>query len=196
MDANAGLVPVQVRYETGLTGAEYVTRQGWRLARLERCPLHPGGGCGLARHTPYLRKNPPGTYIARWHCRQGHCTFSLLPDHLAARFPGTLAEIERVVLAVEEARSVAAAADTLRPDTVMLPSAVRWGRRRVVLKRSVAHGVSYLSLVANRHPNIGVRGCNDLKQSVVDGSGAAVDGDEAERRLAPSVRPDQQRPSD
>jgi hypothetical protein len=125
-------VPVQLRYETGLTGAEYVTRQGWRLARLERCPLHPGGGCGLARHTPYLRKNPPGTYIARWYCRQGHCTFSLLPDHLAARLPGTLAEIERVVLVVEQARSVEAAADALRPDAVMLPSAVRWVRRRVV----------------------------------------------------------------
>ncbi len=63
------------------------------------------------------------------------------------------------------------------------------------LERSVAHGVSYLSLVADRHPNIGARGRNHFKQSVVDGSGAAVDGGEAERRLAPRVRPDQRRPS-
>jgi hypothetical protein len=130
-------VPVQLRFETGLTGAEYVTGAGWRLARLERCPLHPHGGCGFARHSPYLRKNPPGTYIARWYCRKGHCTFSLLPDHLAARFPGTLAEIEQVVATVEQARSVEAAADALRPDPVMLPSAVRWARRRLAPVRQL-----------------------------------------------------------
>jgi len=126
-------VPVQLRFETGLTGADYVTRQGWRLASLERCPLHPRGGCGLARHTPYRRKSPPGTYIARWYCRQGHCTFSLLPDHLAARFPGELVAIEQVVLAVAQARSVEAAADAVRPEAVTLPSAVRWVRRRLKL---------------------------------------------------------------
>ena len=107
-------MPVQLRYETGLTGAEYVTAEGWRLARLERCPLHPHGGCGFARHSTYRRKKPPGTYIARWYCPQGHCTFSLLPDHLAARFPGTLAEIEQVVATVEQASSVEAAANALR----------------------------------------------------------------------------------
>ena len=130
-------MPVQLRYETGLTGAEYVTGEGWRLARLERCPLHPHGGCGFARHSPYRRKNPPGTYIARWYCRKGHCTFSLLPDHLAARFPGTLAEIEQVVATVEQARSVEAAADALRRDPVTLTSAVRWVRRRVALVRKL-----------------------------------------------------------
>jgi len=130
-------MPVQLRYETGLTGAEYVTAEGWRLARLERCPLHPHGGCGFARHTRYLRKKPPGTYIARWYCRKGHCTFSLLPDHLAARFPGTLAEIEQVVATVEQSRSVEAAADALRDHSVLLPSAVRWVRRRVAPVRKL-----------------------------------------------------------
>ena len=130
-------MPVQLRFQTGLTGAEYVTREGWRLARLARCPLHPHGGCGFARHGTYERKRPPGTCIARWYCHKGHCTFSLLPDHLAARFPGTLSEIEQVVAAVEQARSVEAAADALRRDAVTLPSAVRWVRRRVASVRAL-----------------------------------------------------------
>jgi hypothetical protein len=75
--------------------------------------------------------------IARWYCRRGHCTFSLLPDHLAARFPGTLSEIEQVVAAVEQARSVEVAADALRRDPVTLPSAVRWVRRRVTAVRKL-----------------------------------------------------------
>lgn len=137
MDADAGLMPVQLRFETGLTGADYVTREAWREARLSRCPLHPRGGCGFARHGTYERKTPAGTLIARWYCPQGHRTFSLLPDHLAARFPGTLSEIERVVATVEQARSVEAAADALRSDLVTLTSAVRWVRRRVRLVRAL-----------------------------------------------------------
>lgn len=137
MDANAGLVPVQLRYETGLTDAEYVTREAWRLASLARCPLHARGGCGFARHGTYERMSPPGTHIARWYCPQGHRTFSLLPDHLAARFPGTLSEIEQVVAVVEQASSLEAAADALRSDPVTLPSAVRWVRRRVAPVRAL-----------------------------------------------------------
>ena len=78
--------------------------RSWRLASLARCPLHPRGGCGFARHGTYERMSPPGTQIARWYCPQGHRTFSLLPDHLAARFPGTLSEIEQVVATVEQAQ--------------------------------------------------------------------------------------------
>lgn len=81
--------------------------------------------------------SPPGTYIARWYCPQGHRTFSLLPDHLAARFPGTLSEIEQVVAVVEQAHSVEAAADALRSDPVTLPSALRWVRRRVAPVRKL-----------------------------------------------------------
>ena len=131
MAVSAGLMPVQLRFNTGLAGEQYVTRELWRQARLERCPLHPRGGCGFTRHGTYQRKSPAGTYIARWYCRLGHQTFSLLPDHLAARFPGTLAEIERVVAAAERASSVQACADALRPVTVSLPSAMRWVRRRL-----------------------------------------------------------------
>jgi hypothetical protein len=122
---------VQLRFNTGLTGEDYVTRQAWRDATLARCPLHPRGGCAFGRHGTYKRVHPPGTRVARWYCRTGHCTFSLLPDHLAARFPGTLPEIERVVVAVEQAKSLEAAADALRREPITLPSAVRWVRRRV-----------------------------------------------------------------
>jgi hypothetical protein len=128
---------VQLRFDTGLTGEDYVTREAWREARLARCPLHPRGGCGFARHGTYARVSPPGTLIARWYCPQGHRTFSLLPDHLAARFPGTLGEIEAVVVAVEQARAVEAAADALRRDPITLPSAVRWVRRRVAPVRAL-----------------------------------------------------------
>jgi hypothetical protein len=124
-------VPVQLRFDTGQTGEQYVTRELWRKASLDRCPLHPRGGCGFAGHGTYERKSPPGTRIARWYCKQGHQTFSLLPDHLAARFPGTLSEIERVVAAAERASSVQACADALRPVAHSLPSAMRWVRRRL-----------------------------------------------------------------
>jgi rhodanese-related sulfurtransferase len=40
----------------------------------------------------------------------------------------------------------------------------------------------------------GVRGWNDFEQPLVDGEGRAVESDEAERRLAPSVRTEQRRP--
>jgi hypothetical protein len=126
-------VPVQLRFTSGLSSAEYVTGEGWRLASLAHCPVHPWGGCGFARHGTYTRVSPTGTLIARWYCPTGRCTFSLLPDHLAARFPGTLPEIEQVVAAVEQAPSLEAAADGLRPDDISLPSAVRWTRRRVHL---------------------------------------------------------------
>ena len=139
MAVSAGLMPVQLRFNTGLAGEQYVTRELWRQARLERCPLHPRGGCGFTRHGTYQRKSPAGTHIARWYCRLGHQTFSLLPDHLAARFPGTLAEIERVVAAAERASSVQACADALRPDPVSLPSAMRWVRRRLARVHALLH---------------------------------------------------------
>lgn len=41
----------------------------------------------------------------------------------------------------------------------------------------------------------GMRGWNDFDQPVVDGSGAQIDGDTAEQRLAAKVRPEQRRPA-
>ena len=129
----AGPWPVQLRYHSGLTGEQYVNAEAWCAARLERCPNHPHGGCSFARHGTYSRKTPVGTRIARCYCPESHTTFSLLPDCLAARLPGTLAELEAVVAAVEQTPSLISAADQLRPDEIELPGALRWLRRRVRL---------------------------------------------------------------
>jgi len=126
----AGRWPVQLRLATGSTSKEYVTHQAWRDATLERCPLHPAGGCSFARHGTYERVNPPGTRIPRWYCPEGHCTFSLLADCFAARLSGSLQEVEQVVFVAEQALSREAAADALRLD-IELPGALRWLRRRL-----------------------------------------------------------------
>ena len=68
--------------------------------------------------------------VARWYCPEAHQSFSLLPDCLAARLVGSLDEVERVVVVVEGASGVEAAASVLRPD-IELPGAVRWVRRRL-----------------------------------------------------------------
>lgn len=122
---------MQVLFETGLTSEQYISRQGWREARLPVCPMHPGGGCGYARHGTYERKRPSVMYVARWYCRQAHTTISLLPQFMAARLPGTMAELEKVVAVAEQARSLEKAANQLRTDDVALASAMRWVRRRV-----------------------------------------------------------------
>jgi len=71
--------------------------------------------------------------IARWYCPQGHCTFSLLPDFLAAHLPGSLEDLERVAVQVEQSgMSIEAVADSLRAaDDITLTSALRWVRRRI-----------------------------------------------------------------
>lgn len=92
--------------------------------------MHPRGGCGFAGHGTYPRVRPRGARVARWYCRVAHQTFSLLPDCLAARLPGTLEEVEDAVVSTEQAKSLEAAADGVRPD-IELPGALRWLRRRV-----------------------------------------------------------------
>ena len=128
---------MQLRFHTLHTGEQYVSAEGWREARLDRCPNHPHGGCSLARHGTYARKRPAGTQIARWYCRESHTTFSLLPDCLAARLPGTLTELEEVVVEAEQAGSLMVVADRLRRDAIELPGAMRWVRRRVRLVQHV-----------------------------------------------------------
>lgn len=61
----------------------------------------------------------------------------MLPDHLAARLPGTLAEIEQVAAAAESAPSLEACAHALRPEPIGLPGALRWLRRRIDYVRPV-----------------------------------------------------------
>lgn len=118
---------------------DYVATQEWRRALLSRCPLHLNGSCSFRRHGSYGRVTSPGVRVARYYCPQGRMTFSLLPDFLAARLPGSLAAIERVAAAAMSARSMEAAADAARGPDVCLPGAVRWLRRRVTaVRRSVA----------------------------------------------------------
>lgn len=129
--ARADLDAVQLRLATGLTSEDYVKQKLWQTASLPRCPNHPTGGCGFARHTPYPRVEPPGALIARWYCPESHTTFSLLPDCLASRLSSTLAEVEEVVTAIESSSGAfEAVATKLRPD-IGQQGAVRWVRRRV-----------------------------------------------------------------
>jgi hypothetical protein len=121
---------MQLRYACPYTGAEYVSQQAWQEASLPRCPLHPQDGCHFARHGTYERASPRGTRVARWYCREGRCTFSLLPDCLAARLSGTLSEVEALVRAAEQAPSLEALCASERLE-IELPGALRWVRRRV-----------------------------------------------------------------
>ena len=135
---------MQLRYETGLTAEEYVRAEAWSDARLEHCPNHPHGGCSLASHGTYVRKTPRGAKIARWYCRESNTTFSLLPDCLAARLPGTLDALEAVVAHAERSQSLTETAKALRRNTVELPGAIRWVRRRVRLVRNLLTSVAEL----------------------------------------------------
>lgn len=82
---------------------------------------------------------PAGMRVARLRCPRARVTISLLPDFVAARLPGTLAEVERAVEAAEGARCEEAVSQ-LRPadeeGAVTLPSALRWLRRRLVPVRA------------------------------------------------------------
>lgn len=123
---------VQLRHVSQLTSEEYVKQRAWESASLEQCPVHPRGGCGLARHTTYARVEPAGMRIARWYCEAGHVTFSLLPDCLASRLSSTLVAVEKVAAAIEQrTTSIEVVAAKLRPN-IELQGAVRWVRRRVV----------------------------------------------------------------
>jgi hypothetical protein len=139
---------VQLRLPTALTFDEYVKREGWREASLSLCPVHETPDCGFARHGTYVRKVPGVARVTRYYCPDAETTFGLLPDFYASRFPGTLQDIEDVVVVVEQAASVEAAANEVRPDdvenAVTLPSALRWVRRRLVMVREVL--VSVLAL--------------------------------------------------
>lgn len=67
--------------------------------------MHPKGGCGLKRHSPYVRKRPAGVVVPRWYCPQSGVTFSALADFAAARLSDSLAGVEAIVARVEQARA-------------------------------------------------------------------------------------------
>ena len=108
------------------------------------CPLHPEGGCGFSRHGTYPRKYPVFLQIPRYYCRKGRKTFSLLPDFLASRVPGTLLEIEQSVAVYESCGNWVEAADKVRsPDTsvstgepLTIEASQQWLQRRLVWVQS------------------------------------------------------------
>jgi hypothetical protein len=148
---------VQLRQATALTSEEYVRQEGWRQARLDRCPVHgTAEKCGFRRLGTYQRVTPVGMRVARYYCPAAQTTFSLLPDCLAAKLSGDLDEVERVVAAVDAAPSVEAAAVRLRPD-IEPPGAVRWIRRRLGPTRAVLLALVTLvpALVGSCRPTLG-----------------------------------------
>lgn len=126
---------MQLRFATDISVKQYIEGEAWKDAKLDQCPLHPGGGCKFARHGTYNRKSPDGAKIARWYCPDGRTTFGLLPDCLSSRLPGTLVEVETVINQIEAAPSQEAAADNIRPD-IGLPGILRWMRHRLFLIRA------------------------------------------------------------
>lgn len=126
---------MQILWQLPVADDRYVADRVWEGAVLEQCPFHSAGGCGLERHGSYQRVCPKGARVARFLCRTEGETISLLPAFLAARFSGTLDELEHVIEVVESSPSIAAAADVLRPDdeedAVTSISAARWVRRRL-----------------------------------------------------------------
>ncbi len=118
---------MQFRFATDLTSEEYVKQQAWLSARIDRCPLGKGDRCAFGRHTAYERVG--GCLVARYYCRTCKTTFSLLPEFLAARLSGTLADVEQAVLAAEQASTQEAAAIAARPD-IGVAGALRWLYRR------------------------------------------------------------------
>jgi rhodanese-related sulfurtransferase len=62
---------------------------------------------------------------------------------------------------------------------------------RSILAADVMQQMGFADVVSLK---TGVRGWNDFEQPLVDAQGRAVDADDAERLLAPSMRPEQRRP--
>jgi len=124
---------VQLRLATALTFEDYVTGEGWRTATLSCCPACTGP---VTSGGTYGRKVPKPARIARFYCEPCGMTIGLLPDFYASRMPGLLKDIEEVVAVAESARSLADAADQVRPAddaaAVTLTAALRWLCRRVL----------------------------------------------------------------
>jgi hypothetical protein len=87
-----------------------------------------------------MRKVPQVAWVARFLCPSTGTTIGMLPDFYASRMPGTLPDLEEAAARAQEATSVEAAAQELRPgdieEAVTLPTAVRWVRVRLAIVRA------------------------------------------------------------
>lgn len=126
---------MQVLWKEITAADRYVADRAWERAILCDCPLHPEGGCGLRKLGTYMRVRPAGVRVARFWCPVARVSISLLPAFLAARWSGTLDEVEAVVLAVEQSGGVAAAVEIVHPawepDAIGSVCAMRSIRRRL-----------------------------------------------------------------
>jgi hypothetical protein len=151
---------VVTRYPTTVTSEQYLIEEAWLAATLEQCPLHPEGGCGLSRHGSYRRVRPAGVRVARFLCPTARVTISLLPDFLASRLTGTLAEVERAVESAESAASQEAALEQVRPaaepDAVTLLAGLRWLRRRLsAVRAALIAAVTLVPSLSGCRPTLG-----------------------------------------
>ena len=122
---------MQMRYPVKVYSVyEYNKQKLCEKAELRQCPIHPEGGCGIRRHGSYTRLIPIECKIPCWYCRTAHTLISLLPDFLASRLPGTLKDVEEVVLEAEKYPTLVSAAESIRPD-IELQGALRWLCRRL-----------------------------------------------------------------
>jgi hypothetical protein len=127
-------------------------------------------------------------------------TISLLPDFLAARLSGTLAEVEQAVEIAEAAGSREAAAGQVRPadaeGAVTLPSALRWLRRRLLPVRAALLGLVTLlpelfgcaPTVAAVRERLGVSEVLIALRAVAEGALAALAAPLGFRARAPGAR--------
>lgn len=152
---------VQLRYASQLTFEAYVRARAWEQASLDVCPICPTGECRPERHGTYVRKFPEVARVARFYCPSSGATISMLPDFYASRMPGTLPEIEEVVVRTEEAASIEIAANEIRPgdvaEAVTLPVAIRWVRRRITAAHSALITVRGLLPALSEHCEATVR---------------------------------------
>jgi len=106
--------------------------------------------------------------ITRYYCPTAHETFSLLPDCLASRFPGTLEAMEHVVAHVE-AQHIRHGFHAAGAFDVGWTSAVRWVRRRLrVVRATLVTVVTLLpALMGVAAQVIAVRTALDTDQALV-----------------------------
>ena len=124
---------MQIHDKTPLSIRAYMKQSGWPNARLKTCPINPGGNDRLHRHGTYARKYPDGMRVARSYCRSCRKTFSLLPTFMAAGCPGTLDDIEKVVLVYEEWGTLNGSLQRVRAGHGNTARAQRrWLQRRIV----------------------------------------------------------------
>ena len=150
-----------------MTTEEYVRTEAWKFIVVVRCPIHPDSDCRITRHGTYPRVIPEGTNIVRILCHTEHIAFSLLPDCFSSRLPGTLGDIEKVVLMVETiARNSGCdmspdAADKIlsSPDLATVAEEAGVGQRLFDLasdcgwlKRRIEYVITVLSAVAGLFP--------------------------------------------